>query len=529
MLEGQQKAFNTTLRTSEAAAKSLRDETTRLKMVLQQLRNQFANDIRKRDVQLEKIKEQLLHPRRNPRNVNTITITGTIPPAAADAGPQLLCGPECIAQDTADALTELSQTLANENDNLVSITRQTLSTLNSIQGIKDDFQFPPEQDPNDSYLAVCPQSFDILSEELQRSMTSLRDMLNQPNYVALEELQERDKTIEDKEKEISKLQARIVVVEEEWRKSIEMVNMWVHRVNSSLLSRAVAPVDAPQERTAGLEQILEEEEEEEEEQMVEEEVEIMIEEEEEQVYSAGQYADNYDHAEDVHPGDVSLDEEQLRREATMIGDEDDEEEGEGKGDLEDMEDMLDEYDMNDGEERGVGDSEEPVEEQVVGEKSALGEEVPGDEELQMDEQPEDTNLQEEDVELPEELVKTPNISATPNPKFPDSTPPPTSPQKAPPHRARKTPSKKTFTLDENISPSPLKLKNTPSRRAPNPKKLPKKIQGTASSPIHTGANRFLSEIFLTETSPAPKETPKASPKKVGLSPPTHHYSAGVYV
>ena len=482
-------------------------------------------------MQLGKIKEQLLNPRRNPKNVNTITITGTIPPAAADAGPQSACSPDCMAQDTADALTELSQTLANENDNLVSITRQTLSTLNTIQGIQDDCRFPTEEESGDAYLSVCPQSFEALSEELQRSLESLREMINQPNYVAIEELQERDKTIEEKEKEITRLQARIEVVEEEWRKAIEMVKMWNESVRGKLPSAVAAPIEATQEKTVGgLEQILEEDEEGE-----EEEVEVRVQVQKKQVYSTtGQYAEE---REGGNSGDVSLDEEQLQREASMIVDEVDgdaevakEDEEQSLERMKDMlEDMNEEYNAADGgqfEEEG----RERMELDGAGRAEALEEpddehqledEVPGDEEPQIEMDDEQEEEMEDNEELPGQEHLSGTLEVAINMASLDSTPPPTSPPKSPPHRPRRTPRAIKFrNLDENVSPSPLKPRSTLSKQAPSPRRSPRKAPAPASpSPIHTKINRLLSDILQPELPAAPKEPPaKATPKKVCFPP-----------
>ncbi|KAF8428728.1 Afadin and alpha-actinin-binding-domain-containing protein [Tirmania nivea] len=528
-LEGQQKAFNSTLRTSEAAAKSLRDETTRLKMVLQQIRSQFAIDIRKRDVQLGKIKEQLLNSRRNPKNVNTITITSIMPPAAADAGPQNACGSDCMAQDTADALTELTHTLANENDNLVSITRQTLSTLNTIQGIQDDCHFPAEEESGTTYLSVCPQSFEALSENLQRSLESLREMINQPNYVAIEELQEREKKIEEREKEIARLQARIEVVEEEWRKAIEMVKMWNESMRGRLPSAAVAPIVAMKESTmGGLEQILEEDEE-------EEEVEVRAQVQKKQVYSTAEQhvEERGEDADSGNLGDISLDEEQLQREASMIVDEVDDDSEDAEEDEEQnwecMKDMLEtmdeEYNPADGEQFGekqrVEDRERMEHDGTEGAEALveldydhqLEDEVPGDEEPQIEMDDRQDEGMEDNEELPDQEHPGEILEVAINMAALDSTPPPTSPPKSPPHRLRRTHRViKTHSLDENVSPSPLKLRITPSK---HPRRSPRKALAPPSpSPIHTKINRFLSDIPQAEPPAPPKGSPKkATPKK----------------
>jgi len=271
----------------------------RLKMIIQQVRGQSANDIRKRDVEIGRLKEKLLEPRRNPKSVNTITITGftpTVTSSKPEATSDNACSPDCIAQDTADALTELSQTLANENDNIVSITRQMLSTLKSIQGIEDDFQFPTtEEDAESAFLSITPRSFDALSDELADALGSLRDLVNQPNYVAVEEIHAKDN-------EISRLRARVATVEEEWRKAIALIDQWNKSINGQ--NSASNPIEYPEPSgypvRAGLEQIMEEDEEEEEEFEYEEE-EGEYEEEEEGIEDEG--VQEQDQEED-HEGEV---------------------------------------------------------------------------------------------------------------------------------------------------------------------------------------------------------------------------------
>lgn len=510
ILEGQHKASHATLRASESSAKSLRDETTRLKMVVQQVRNQFANDIRKRDVQLGKIKEQLLNPRRSIKSANTITITPATP-LAADAGPQHACGLDCIVQDTADALTELSQTLANENDNLVSITRQTLSTLNSIQGIKDDFQLPSEEQSEEASLFVFPQSYDSLSEELQRSLASLRDLMNQPSYVAIEEVQERDKIIEEKDVEIEKLQTRIEVVEEEWRKAIEMVKMWNESIRGQLPKVAVKPADVHLgESACNLEKILEEDEEE------EEEHERVIVDQQPNDLQAGYYEGVGVDSE--HIGNVSLDEEQLQREASMVmnaiteEDEDfycmeEEDAQEGIKNFEDMlgteEDKIMEVSENKFQEKEEQRENEDIAEEHISGGQTEGGLWSGEEYTQIErEQSEELN----NIDEAKQLRKTMNQVHFDNEyetgthialdsDIRDTTPPPTSPPNSPPPpaRAKRTPKmRKVRLLDENISPSPIKKQQSLPKQTPNLRRSPRKVLiPVSSSPIQPESPELL--------------------------------------
>ncbi|KAF8474294.1 Afadin and alpha-actinin-binding-domain-containing protein [Kalaharituber pfeilii] len=347
LLEGQQKAFTSTLRTAEASAKSLRDETARLKMVIQQVRAQAANDLRKRDVQIEKMKERLLEPRRASKSVTTIAITGGSATALApgstsdvEATEGNRCGKECLHADTAEALTELAQTLSSENDNLVSITRQTLSTLKSIQGIKDDFvMLPLEEDTEHAMLSACPRSFQLLSDELASTVAGLRELANRPNFQAMEELERKDQ-------EIEKLKARNEAIQLEWRKAIDMVNMW--NANWSSRNSGGGEEETGQGTAGGLEQILEEDEEEEEYEYRRTELEPVEEEDEE----VEEMVDDVDEAqgEDEVEGNVELDvemEAEENQEAYAEDDQETEAEEDPEEDAEEEEpDVLGEVDLN---------------------------------------------------------------------------------------------------------------------------------------------------------------------------------------
>lgn len=239
-LLSQQKHFNSTLRTTESASKSLRDEVSRLKVQLQQVRTQSANDLRKRDVQIGKLKDRLLDARRNPKASNTIIINGIAAgynPTIPDNTEQLSgCQPDCLAQDTADALTEISQTLADENDNLVSIANHAINTIGALLGKEDDSLCVPGLDRtfNDEFLVSTPRSFDTLSDKLTNLLEGLRDLINQPNYVAIEELEARDS-------EIERLKTKNAVIEEEWKKAIGLIDQW----NANVRDRETSAHDVP--------------------------------------------------------------------------------------------------------------------------------------------------------------------------------------------------------------------------------------------------------------------------------------------
>ncbi|PWW75629.1 hypothetical protein C7212DRAFT_345558 [Tuber magnatum] len=226
ILDSQTRSFNSTLRTVEASANALRHEAARLKTLLAQVRTQCANDIRKRDIQIQKMKERLTDTSRRGRapmaHISVIGAPKGSVLGGGEDGTTTTAAGNSLGADTTDFLTTLSQGLADENDNLIALIRQTLSTLKTIQGLPDDGGLHAmEEDVEDveNPVVAPPASFDALSDDLEGVLYSLKELLNQPNYVPLEELAERDA-------EIARLVAKNETLEEEWKKAIELVDGW---------------------------------------------------------------------------------------------------------------------------------------------------------------------------------------------------------------------------------------------------------------------------------------------------------------
>jgi predicted nucleic acid-binding Zn-ribbon protein len=59
LAQSQERSARAALRTAESSARSLREEMLRLKTTVQQVRTSCANDVRKRDVQIQRLKSHL--------------------------------------------------------------------------------------------------------------------------------------------------------------------------------------------------------------------------------------------------------------------------------------------------------------------------------------------------------------------------------------------------------------------------------------------------------------------------------------
>ncbi|KAI9779051.1 MAG: hypothetical protein M1839_007717 [Geoglossum umbratile] len=246
--QGQERAFKATLRTAENSARSLRDEMLRLKAMLQQVRTQCANDIRKRDIQIQRLKTHLSTQQRGtkpPLTNSTITIT---PSSTSNLG--LLGRDEMplespnysLTQETTEFLTQLSQNLSDENDNLIGLVRSALTTLRSLQGLPAPLPLTHDRDIEDlptgdeangdsgslegSPLYALPTSYDALSTDMDDVLDRLRTLLTNPSFVPIEELAAR-------EDEIARLREGWERMESRWRDAVAMMDSWRRKITES--------------------------------------------------------------------------------------------------------------------------------------------------------------------------------------------------------------------------------------------------------------------------------------------------------
>jgi hypothetical protein len=233
----QERSARTALRTAEASARALREEMVRMKTVVNQVRTACANDVRKRDVQIQKLKTHLTSQQRgNKTGLVGASIT-IIPGAAGSTGhnPKEEDGPDVedpeysLRQETTEFLTQLSQSLSDENDNLISLVRTTLTTLKEMQGLPEmaeraglsDIQEGDESD--EQMLQALPASYESLASDMHGVLDNLRGLLTTPNFVPIEEVTAR-------EEEIIRLRHGWERMEVKWREAMLMMEGWRKRM-----------------------------------------------------------------------------------------------------------------------------------------------------------------------------------------------------------------------------------------------------------------------------------------------------------
>ena len=150
-----------------------------------------------------------------------------------------------LQQETNAFLTQLSQTLSDENDALIALIRNTLTTLKEVQGqgiplnsnTNTNSSWQPQQSlpysgPKDSGISIppaddaqpyaemlAPPSIDVLASELESTLATLRSLLSNPSFAPVEEVQVR-------EEEIQRLREGWEKMEMRWREAVGMMVGW---------------------------------------------------------------------------------------------------------------------------------------------------------------------------------------------------------------------------------------------------------------------------------------------------------------
>ncbi|KIW08723.1 uncharacterized protein PV09_00666 [Verruconis gallopava] len=239
LANSQERSARSALRSAEASVKALREEMARMKATVQQIRISCANDVRKRDVQIQRLKSHLTAQQRGNKTGlvgASITITPGVTGASVNGTASRLGDapdvddPEYnLRQETTEFLTQLSQSLSDENDNLIGLVRSTLSTLKELQGIPDNAEQAAlsngsEDQGSDQHMVhTLPTSYESLAIDMHNVLENLRTLLTNPNFVSIDEVTAR-------EEEIARLREGFDKIEIRWREAIALMDSWRKRM-----------------------------------------------------------------------------------------------------------------------------------------------------------------------------------------------------------------------------------------------------------------------------------------------------------
>ncbi|KAJ5605161.1 hypothetical protein N7510_010315 [Penicillium lagena] len=241
LAEAQERALKSNISSAEATARGLKEQVQRMKTTVQQVRAQCANDIRKRDLEMQRLKSHLAERQRGKREGLSVTTININPGADRSqlrnsGGEQVNDPGYSLKQETTEFLTELCQNLSDENDQLIELARNTVQTLKELQGLPqfedagDDEEISgmasvgPLKSTSDS-ATTLPTSCEDLSTRMAAVLDHLRTLLTNPSFVPLEEVEIRDE-------EIKRLRESWEKMENRWKQAVTMMDGWQRRLAS---------------------------------------------------------------------------------------------------------------------------------------------------------------------------------------------------------------------------------------------------------------------------------------------------------
>ena len=208
----------------------------RLKGTVAQIRAQCATDVRRRDGEIQRLKRHLEGRRGRDGNGGQVGVVVVMP--GTSKGPQGKRNGEAEAdfesptyslkQETTEFLTQLSQGLSDENDALIGLVRGTLATLRSLQGLSGSGQ-GSEMDENLDLVDAAnivvggPPSYEALATSTDEVLEHLRELLTNPSFVPLEEVEIREDEIQRLREGWERMAAR-------WKEAVALMDGWKKRM-----------------------------------------------------------------------------------------------------------------------------------------------------------------------------------------------------------------------------------------------------------------------------------------------------------
>ncbi|TKA33267.1 hypothetical protein B0A50_00820 [Salinomyces thailandicus] len=234
-----QRAAETEAKKVERNIKSLQDQAAKLKTSLAQVKTLCANDVRKRDLELNRLKAHLQGQQRGNKIVApSISVTGGgIRKLERDEqqSRDLEDPAYSLRQETTEFLTQLSQSLSDENDQLIALIRNVVGSLRDLLGLQVYGYRAPDSAVGSMGSNVsghkaapavgAPNSYEVLAADMEDCLAHLKPILSNPNFVTVEE-------VEVREEEIARLRQGWEHMEQRWRDVLAMMEGWRIRMGT---------------------------------------------------------------------------------------------------------------------------------------------------------------------------------------------------------------------------------------------------------------------------------------------------------
>lgn len=218
------------LKAAEATIHKLKDEAVRMKTLVAQTRSACANEVRKRDRQIDSLKKAISETGRtrgaikNP-GITTINITGEVGGENIEKGtPRGGTENEVydLRMETNGFLAELAKGLSEENETLLGLVRRTTQSLKEMSGWdKED----GGQADTDGLALALPVNPEEMARDIEAILEHLRTILTNPSFVPIEEVVMR-------EDEINRLRDGWEKMETRWAEAVHLMDGWRKRMQA---------------------------------------------------------------------------------------------------------------------------------------------------------------------------------------------------------------------------------------------------------------------------------------------------------
>jgi len=224
--EATERALKQQLKSADHVTKGLKEDMARMKMLVSQTRAQCANEVRKREKTIEGMKKHVGEGGRargtgKMVGVVNVNVTAGIGAATNVVGTVSTSEPGYdLRMETNQFLTDLASGLSEENENMGALLRRTVGTLRTLSGCE-------KEDAQEGGMVVQTESaYDDLAAEMDFVIEHLRNLLTNPSFVPLEE-------VEIREEEIIRLREGWEKMETRWKEAVQMMDGWRKRMTRS--------------------------------------------------------------------------------------------------------------------------------------------------------------------------------------------------------------------------------------------------------------------------------------------------------
>ncbi|KAL2264693.1 hypothetical protein VTJ83DRAFT_7203 [Remersonia thermophila] len=230
--EAAEASLRTQLRSAEQTVHRLKEDAARTRTLVAQTRAACANEVRKRDRQIESLKKAVAEAGRargagKGVGLTSITVVGDVggegemacaEPAWKDAGD--------LRTETNAFLAELAKGLSEENENLLQLIRRTVGQLKDMSGWDAVMAGGSQAEQGDGHALVLAANPADLALEVDAVLEHLRTILTNPSFVPIEEVVVR-------EDEIHRLRDGWEKMESRWKEAVHLIDGWRRRMQAS--------------------------------------------------------------------------------------------------------------------------------------------------------------------------------------------------------------------------------------------------------------------------------------------------------